>query len=149
MLSSSPPYLEYILQNLIPSSPTHRKPFTPPSLQQIPRPLLRLKSTLKRFRIRRQTRRNRITLQRIQNRGIFRVLWRHHMERGEDPNKRSVQFSICKMRSCAHARAGAVGVVGGSAAFGVFEIAFDGEGVGFFEVGWVVVGCPGVLWVVS
>ena len=44
-----------------------------------------------------------------------------------------------------HAGAGSVGVVWRAAAFGDVEVAFHGEGVGVFEVGGVVVGCPCIL----
>lgn len=53
-------------------TPPH--PFLQPP--QVPRP----ESTLKRLRISGQTRRYRITLQRIQNRLILLILWRIDME---------------------------------------------------------------------
>jgi hypothetical protein len=99
-------------------------------LPQIPRS----KPTFKRLRISRQTRRNSITLQRIQNRLIFLILRRINMKGRKQPNKRSVEFSISEMRACTHARSGSVGVVRCSRAFWVLEIAFYDEGFGVFEV---------------
>lgn len=60
-----------------------------------------------------------------------------------------IQLSIREMRACAHARTGAVGVVRRPGAFGVLEVALDGEDSGFFEVDGVEVGCPCVLWCVN
>lgn len=67
------------------------------------------------------------------------------MERHNQPHKRSEEFTVREMRTGAHARARAVGVVRCSGAFGVVEVAVDREGVGVFEVGGVEVGGPGVL----
>jgi len=107
---------------------------------QIPRPLLTLphpllqppqiprsKPAFKRLRISRQTRRNSITLQRIQNRLILFILRRINMKRRKQPNKRRVEFSISEMRPSAHARTGSVGVVRCSCAFWVLEVAFYDE----------------------
>lgn len=136
--------------------PLHTPSFT--CILQIPRPLLtplhpllqppqipRAKPTLKGLRISRQTRRDSITLQCIQNWLILLVLRRIDMERRENPDKRSIKLAICEMGPSAHARSGTVGVVRCPGSFGVLEIAFYGEFFGLFEVNWVEVGCPCVL----
>lgn len=67
------------------------------------------------------------------------------MERHDQPHKRGEEFAVREMGASAHAGTGTVGVVRGAGAFGVVQVAVDGEGVGVFEVGIVKVGGPGVL----
>lgn len=66
------------------------------------------------------------------------------MKRADETDECGVEFAVGEMRACAHAAAGAIGVVRGAAAFGVREVALWVEDGGGFEVGGVVVCCPGV-----
>jgi hypothetical protein len=108
---------------------------------QIPR----AKPTLKRLRISRQTCRNSIAFQCIQNRLIFLVLRRINMERTYQPDECSIQLPIGQMGPRAHARACPICIMRCSGAFGVLEIALYGEDLGFFEVNWVIVRRPCIL----
>lgn len=118
-----------------------------PPLHQLRIP--RLEPHLKRLRLRRQRRRNRITLNRVQNRPVSRVLCRVHRERHDQADVCGVQFAVGEVRAGAHAGARAVAVVWGAGAFAEVEVAFGEELVGVLEVGFVVVGGPGVLSFVS
>ena len=93
------PTLAYFLPRLQISRPL----LTPlhPRLQLVQ--ISRSEPTLKRFRISCQTRRNSVTLQRIQDRLILPVLRRINMECAYQSDKRGVQLPVCKMRSRAHA----------------------------------------------
>lgn len=129
---------------------------------QIPRPLLtlcnpflqhrpipRLKAHLERLWLRRQRRRNRIALDGVQNRMVRSILRRVHREGHDEPHVRRVQLAVGQVRAGAHARAGAVAVVGGAGAFAQVEVAFGEELEGVLEVVFVVVGGPGVLHFIS
>ena len=67
------------------------------------------------------------------------------MERHDKSYECSVEFAIREVGPGAHAGTGAVGVVGSSRTFRVSEIAVDGEGFGVFEMRFIEVGGPGVL----
>lgn len=125
---------------------------------QLPRPLLALphpplqalripdpEPNLKRHRIQRQRRLRGIAIQRVQDRMVPGIPRGHHAEGRDQPDERGVEFAVGEVRAGAHARAGAVGVVRGSAAVGGREVALRLEEVGVFEVGGVVVGGVGVL----
>lgn len=118
-----------------------------PPLHQLRIP--RLEPHLKRLRLRRQRRRNRITLNRVQNRPVCRVLCRVHRERHDQADVCGVQFAVGELRAGAHAGARAVAVVWGAGAFAEVEVALGEELLGVLEVGFVVVGGPGVLSFVS
>lgn len=122
-------------------SPFLTLPHPPLQRLQIPRP----KSALERFRVRRQARRYRITVQRVQDGEILRRPRRIDMECRDQTDEGRVQLAIREVRAGAHAGPGAIRVVRGARAFGVVEVALDREGVGVFEVRGVEVGGPGVL----
>jgi hypothetical protein len=71
------------------------------------------------------------------------------MERHDKSHECGIEFAVCEVGASAHAGSGAVGVVRYSGAFGVGEVAVNGEGFGVFEVGLVEVGGPGVLFPIS
>ncbi len=125
---------------------------------QVPCPLLTLshpplkripvsctETTLKWLWVRRQTRRNGVTLQAVQDWLILLLFRRINVEGCDQSDKCGVEFSVCKMRTSTHARSGTIGIVWRTRAFGVLEVAFYVEFLRVFEVGFIEVGSPCIL----
>jgi len=66
------------------------------------------------------------------------------MKSRDQSDERGVQFSVREMRAGTHARTRTVGVMRGTRAFRVLEVAFNHEGFGILEVGFVEVGGPSI-----
>lgn len=114
-----------------------------PPLQQLGIP--GLKPNLEGLRLRGQRSRNSITLDSIENGSILLLTGRMHSESSDEADVRRVELAVREMRTGTHARAGAVAVVRSSRAIAKIEVAFGEELGGDFEVVFVVVGGPGIL----
>lgn len=116
-----------------------------PPLQLIPIP--RHKPDLERFRLRDHARRDGIAVDRVQDGPAVRIARLADVESKDQAGEDRVQLTVGEVCPGAHACSGAVAVVLGSGAcFGDIQEAVGDEVHGGFEVGWVVVCGPHVLW---
>lgn len=110
-------------------------------LHRIPR----LKAHLEWLGLRRQSRRDLIALQCIQDRPIRQIAGRVHGECGDQPNVSREELAVGQMRTGTHARTSAVAIVRRARTLTDIQIALRNELFRHLEMVFVVVGGPGVL----
>lgn len=118
-----------------------------PSFQSLPIP--HPQPDLKRFWVSRQTRGLGIAIERIEYRAVCWVARRQDVQADEHTQERRVQFAIGQMRARAHPTPGTVAIVrrSGRAIGAIREISVRIKDAWVGEMGGVVVGGPGILWV--